>query len=80
MKKNCKIQVPMVDIAMVDKICYLLDSFIFNNPQQSMLDALEYWFLLCVGLWGLLVGGGRCRLPEAVLELVEAGDEDDQIS
>merc|ERR1719326_2832752 len=47
MKKNCKIQVPMVDIAMVDKICYLLDSFIFNNPQQHMLDALEYWFVFC---------------------------------
>ena len=47
MKKNCKIQVPMVDIAMVDKICYLLDAFIFNNPQQHMLDALEYWFVFC---------------------------------
>ena len=42
-KKHCKVQVPMVDIAMIDKVCALLDSFVLNNPQQALLEALEYW-------------------------------------
>ena len=49
-KKHCKVQVPMVDIAMVDKVCALLDSFVLNNPQQSLLEALEYWFAFCM-IW-----------------------------
>merc|ERR1719506_2194446 len=49
-KKHCKVQVPMVDIAMIDKVCALLDSFVLNNPQQAYLEALEYWFAFCM-IW-----------------------------
>merc|ERR1719482_1552234 len=46
-KKNCKVQVPMVDIAMIDKVCALLDSFVLNKPEAPLLEALEYWFAFC---------------------------------
>merc|ERR1719174_2997484 len=35
---------------MIDKVCALLDSFVLNNPQQALLEALEYWFAFCM-IW-----------------------------
>merc|ERR1719482_630398 len=49
-KKTCKVQVPMVDIAMIDKVCALLDSFVLNKPEAPLLEALEYWFAFCM-IW-----------------------------
>lgn len=43
MLKNCKILVPMVDIALLSVTCSLLD----NLLKPSTLDALEYWFVFC---------------------------------
>merc|ERR1719261_1131866 len=45
MLKNCKIQVPMVDIAMINVLCSLLDALLANQ-----LESLEYWFAFCM-IW-----------------------------
>jgi len=41
--KYTKIQVPMVDIAMIMIVCHLLDSLLAQN-----LDCIEYWFVFCM--------------------------------
>ncbi|KAF4753676.1 hypothetical protein FOZ63_015508, partial [Perkinsus olseni] len=60
MLKHCKIQVPLVDISMIQSLCLLMESLMGGGSTDSRdapqieLDALEYWFCFCM-VWA--VGG-----------------------